>query len=132
MTFKLKFLLTLLVLCTSMLAVQAQERKADSVVLPLAKSSKVIFIMEDRSDIEILKHYNFQDMFQDMLRRIEENDTTKNDSTRAIAKQEEEEDWSSKPDDDKDDDDNSKEKEWHKKRYGKIGRTWQSSNIDIG
>jgi hypothetical protein len=48
----------------------AQEKSADTVIIPLAKTSKIIFIMQDRSDLEVLKHYNFQDMFTDVFKKL--------------------------------------------------------------
>jgi hypothetical protein len=112
-------------------AAHAQEQKADTVIVPLANSSKVILIIRDRSDIGILKQYNFQDMFQDVLTRIENSDTIKvQDTTETVIveREEQQEDWSSN---DNDDDDNDDADEWKHKR-NRFPRTWQSSNIDIG
>lgn len=132
-------------------AVQGQQ-KADTVIVSLGKTSKVIFTMEDRSDLEILKHYNFQDLFQDILNKIEKsNGVADSDTTRtsSITEEEEEkpgttedrtdnsdrsdeEDWTS---DRRTDDDDGHDDEWEKRveqRRGRIGRTWQSFNFDLG
>ena len=131
---------------------QAQEKQADTVIVPLAETSKIIFTIEDRSDIEILRHYNFQALFDEMLDRLEESDTIRIDSTgRITARQEDEENWntSSSDDDnngnaeerwrqrhenhdDNDDDENDDDQKWENSRRGKIGRTWQSTNVDFG
>jgi hypothetical protein len=102
------------------------QAKTDTVIIPLAKTSKVIFTIQDRSDIEILKHYNFQDLFQDVLKKL---DSASYDSARNadVAN----EDWSTPTAEDDDDNDDG---EWEntEHRRGRIGRTWQSSNVDLG
>jgi hypothetical protein len=70
--------------------------KADTVIVPLAKTSKVVFTIEDRSDLEILKHYNFQDLFQDIIRKLESTDTVTTTEEETIAsRNEDSEDWRS-------------------------------------
>lgn len=129
------------------------QQKTDTVIVSLAKTSKVIFTMEDRSDLEILKHYNFQDLFQDILKQIEQsnNDTvsviasekepvTEEDSIETeSAKNEEpgEENWREDRDGDDDNDefDDDDDEDWQEKvryRRGRIGRTSQSFNFDLG
>src|SRR5688572_33323371 len=68
-----KFLLTA-ILAASCMFTKAQT--GDTVIVELAKTSRVIFTIKDRSDLEILKHYDFQQLFQDVLRKLEKNDTT--------------------------------------------------------
>ncbi len=140
------------------LTAQAQEKQADTVIVPLAKTSKIIFTIEDRSDIETLRHYNFQALFDEMLDRLEESDTIQIDSGRIIARQEDEENWNTSPSDadndgdnnasegdaeerwrqrhsnhdDNDDDESHDDQKWESSRRGKIGRTWQSTNVDFG
>jgi hypothetical protein len=108
----------------------AQEKSADTVIIPLAKTSKIIFIMQDRSDLEVLKHYNFQDMFTDVFKKIEDSDTTRRDTTASepVATNEDTEDWGSANDSD---DESQNDEEWEK-RKNRIGRTWQSTNVDFG
>ena len=125
---------TLILVIVAMAHVQAQ--KADTVIVSLGNSSKVVFTMQDRSDIEILKYYNFQDLFEDILDRIEASDSNavqanENEVAREESR-EEEEAWRSSDDSDRDDDD---EEEWsreEKHRRGRIGRTWQTTNLDLG
>ena len=66
---------TLVFACTLVHAAMGQQQ-SDTVVVSLGKTSKVIFTMQDRSDLDILKHYNFQDLFQDILTRLEKSDTS--------------------------------------------------------
>jgi hypothetical protein len=132
--------LSAVLLATIALAVNAQEKKADTVIVSLAKTSKVIFTIEDRKDLEILKHYNFQDLFHDILVRIE-NDSLHRDTTKTHVTSSSDESWSSPPsenpaeDDDRSENDGTYTNEngdWHNKGGARIGRTWQSTNIDFG
>src|SRR5215213_2742898 len=59
---------------TMTLAAQGQQ-KSDTVIVSLGRTSRVVFTMQDRSDLEILKHYNFQELFKDILQRIENTDS---------------------------------------------------------
>src|SRR5687768_4468512 len=97
----MKNTLTALTLVSVMtLTTQAQEREPDTVIVPLAETSKIIFTIQDRSDIEILRHYNFQALFEEMLDRLEESDTIAIDSSGHItARQEDEENWNTSPSD---------------------------------
>ncbi|HMG88526.1 MAG TPA: hypothetical protein VK589_00650 [Chryseolinea sp.] len=117
------------------------QQKGDTIVVELAKSSKVIFTIQDRADLEILKHYDFQELFQDILTKLESNDTTalaKRDSLETeeeIAKNdnEEEEDWNLHKNEDYDDDDDDDEwSNYHVYNGNRWGRTWQSFNFDFG
>jgi hypothetical protein len=120
------------------------QQKSDTVVVPLGKSSQIIFTMQDRSDVEILKHYNFQEMFQDILTKIEGSDTVKiaeettsdEHDTESIANTKpDDENWNVTRNDDEDDDENDNDEEWNHKvqtRSYRKGRTWQSFNFDLG
>jgi hypothetical protein len=120
------------------------QQKSDTIIVELAKSSKVIFTIQDRADLEILKHYDFQELFQDILTKLETNDTTalaKRDSLETKEEEiatndnnQEEEDWNlhkneGNDDDDDDDDDWSN---YHVYNGNRWGRTWQSFNFDFG
>lgn len=61
-------------LFVSLVAV-SQAKPADTVVIELAKTSKVVFTMKDRSDLEMLKQYDFQALFNDLLAKLENKDT---------------------------------------------------------
>jgi len=130
------FTATLMMLCG--FAAMGQK-KADTVIVSLAKTSKVVFTIQDRSDLEILRHYNFQDLFNDIFKRLESADTIKIDSVadEPLAR----EDWSmpeseieSEPsgDGERIDDDEEKESTEKSRRRSGIGRTWQSTNLDLG
>lgn len=125
----------------------AQVQPADTVIVPLGRSSKIIFTIEDRRDLEILRHYNFQELFNDIFDKLEGNDSTavareKSGADERVVKQDtitapkiteyenknDVEEYTDHSDED-DDDDNGK---WTRSRRGGIGRTWQSYNIDLG
>ncbi len=104
-------------------------QKQDTVIVPLANTSKIIFTMKDRSDLATLKHYNFQALFEDILAKIEKSDTTKlpgTDTTKVVAK---EEDWGNHHDNDDDDDDDDDDDNDDKRHHR---RTHQSFNMDLG
>lgn len=54
-------------------ALQAQT--ADTVTVDLAKTSKLVFTMQDRSDLEALKQYDFEALFADMISKLEQGDS---------------------------------------------------------
>ncbi len=54
-----------------------QSKSRDTVIVELAKTSKVVFTMKDRSDLETLKQYDFQALFNDILFKLESTDTIK-------------------------------------------------------
>src|SRR5688572_15130445 len=133
-----KFLFSLIIMACATVA-KAQQT-SETVVVELAKTSRVIFTIKDRSDLEILKHYDFQQLFQDVLTRLEKNDTTslaQRDSTASddVVVQE-----NYKDDEDDDDDDgwrdsntDNNSNEWSKNYRGsRWGRTSQSFNFDLG
>lgn len=132
----MKRTILILAFCTATYIAKGQEKR-DTVVVPLAKTSQLIFTMGDRSDLEILKHYDFQELFQDILTKIESTDSTLSKPAEDVTVSEssnEDEDWtppqwSTNDDDDHDDD------EWRRsveRRRSRIGRTWQSFNFDLG
>ena len=53
----------------------AQGTPADSVVIKIGESSKVIFAIH-KSDLETLKYYDFQALMSDMIKKLENQDAT--------------------------------------------------------
>jgi len=132
----IKFFPALLLLTGSLVA-HAQEEAADTVVVPLAESSKIIFTVGDPEDLKILRHYDFQALFDDILDRLSENaglpvDTTasadRNIEITVTASERDTQDGDDDSDDSGDDDGDR----WTKSRRGDVGRTWQSYNVDLG
>jgi hypothetical protein len=137
----IKNFLVTLIITTSLTMVKAQQA-SDTVIVELAKTSRVIFTIKDRTDLEILKHYDFQQLFQDVLLKLEKNDTTslaKRDSTETspdIAADDQDNDdneWRRDRNDNDDEDDYGHNNGWKSHMRGnRWGRTWQSFNFDLG
>jgi hypothetical protein len=114
--------------------------KRDTVKIPLAKTSQIIFTIGDKSDLETLKHYNFQELFSDILTKLEKTDssivvsvdTTASDTLVVVENTNDSDTWRSTNDDNYDNsDDNNDDWKWHGSRR-RWGRTWQSFNFDLG
>lgn len=115
----------------------AQNQPADTVIVPLGRSSKIIFTIEDRRDLEILRHYNYQELFGDIFDKLEGVDTTDVVSENRFTGPE----TAEKPEPENSDgeeaysehsEDNDDGDKWTRSRRGGVGRTWQSYNIDLG
>jgi hypothetical protein len=121
--------------------------KHDTVVVSLTPSSKVTFTIGDPADLETLKHYNFQALFQDIITKLENRDTTalpgvaETETPAETTPSTSTEDWNVSPNsstqtysnnDDNDDDDQDDEN-WNVRVHHRgHGRTWQSFNFDLG
>ena len=147
-TMLLKSAPVLLILGIASFSAPAQETpsprtSADTVIIPLAETSRIIFTMENPADLEVLQHYNFQALFEEVLQRLRENHgmetDTLADGATAGERQEQwttgdengEETGNKEEDIDRGDEDDDDHK-WARSRRGKIGQTWQSYNIDLG
>lgn len=51
--------------------------QADSVIINVGESSKVIFAIGDRKDLETLKQYDFQAVVNDLVTKLQKEDSTK-------------------------------------------------------
>ena len=118
------------------------EKPADTVIIPLAETSKIILTVGDPADLEVLQHYNFQALFEDVIRKLRDSHGLNVDSAADIISQEEkDEDWSADEngieeqtgaDEWNNHDDYDDDNKWDNSRRGNVGRTWQSYNIDLG
>lgn len=103
---------------------------SDTVIVKLGKASQVILTVKDRSDLETLKQYDFQSLFQDLITKIELNDTTPlvnaTDSIPQVS--ETEENLSLNDEEDEEEEDESWDNSYSYKRW----RTTQSFNFDLG
>ncbi|MBK5280132.1 MAG: hypothetical protein JJE09_14840 [Bacteroidia bacterium] len=130
---KKKFLAILVLVLTISQLPQAQTKAADSVIIRVGEGSKVIFAIQDKKDLETLKHYDFQALMEDMITKLENKDTTSSkkpsieylkDSVaiekQVVATEPEkliEENWN---------------EDTHKHERYKGRRTYHSVNIDLG
>lgn len=58
-----------------MISAAAVAQKTDTVVVELAQTSRMVFTIKDKSDLEQLKQYDFQALFNDIIARLEKNDS---------------------------------------------------------
>lgn len=136
----------LLLLASACSCLRAQQHAADTVIIPLAETSKIIFTLGDPRDLDILKYYNFQELFDDVLEKLEQSHATSTDSSAvAIDEATEQQSWETGTVNSNSEDEETQEAEhdhdefegdhnnkWVKSRRGKIGQTWQSYNVDLG
>jgi hypothetical protein len=140
-----------------MLFFVASGQTQDTVIINLAKTSKIIFTVEDPEDLEILKHYDFQQLFEDILRRVEakknptdsttatteesSDATSDNEETAETGDDPESESTTDGDDENEDgdyghyengDDDDDDENDYGDNHHGRWHRTWQAFNFDLG
>jgi hypothetical protein len=70
-----KIIITTALSLASIISAQAQK-KADTVIIKVGEASKVIFAIQDKKDLETLKHYNFQSLMDDMITKLDKRDST--------------------------------------------------------
>ena len=73
---KTKFLVMLTMVLAMSQIPQAQTKAVDSLVIRVGEGSKVIFAIQDKKDLETLKHYDFQALMADMITKLENKDTS--------------------------------------------------------
>lgn len=130
---RMKKNLTLTIILFTTLTTFAQ--KTDTVVVELAKTSRMVFTIRDKSDLEQLRQYDFQAMFDDILNRLEKNDSVvvvvnPSEKTDAVTTDVTPSDFNVYHNDEDDDDDNDNDDDYfrHKHRH----RTRQAFNVDLG
>lgn len=73
----MRSIFSILISLVSLTPTLSQGKGNDTrVVVPLTTSTDVTIDMRDRNDIEVLKHYDFQALFQDVIHRLETADTS--------------------------------------------------------
>jgi hypothetical protein len=120
----------LTVACMLITVVTVFAQKTDTVIVELAKTSRMVFTIRDKSDLEQLKQYDFQALFDDILAKLDKSDTVivvVNEKREAVVT-ENSEDWAKTDivitnDDDNDNDDD------RKRSYR---RTTHVFDIDLG
>jgi hypothetical protein len=119
----------------SVASIQAQSKAADTVVIKVGEASKITFTIQNKADLETLKKYDFQALMNDLIRKLEQKDSSltnrspqeylKQDSI-TVAKVETEEssnteDWTH--------DSENRDRHHHDKHNR---RTYHSLNFDLG
>jgi hypothetical protein len=122
----MKKIFSVILLCSLALAIHAQQ-KPDTVIIELAKTSRVVFTIQDHEDLTTLRQYDFQSLFSDILDRIENKSTTtsapKDTAEVSESSIEEAVVWENDEDDDND---------WYYERSHRNRRTRHSVNLDLG
>lgn len=124
-------------------ATVALAQPADTLVVRVGKESKVIFSIKDKQDLETLKHYNFQALMDDMLRKLEQRDTSsiekpsaeylKDTTQQQAATPAPEDTWiRDRRDDDDRANDWSDDYRWSHRNDRYSRRFYHSFNIDLG
>jgi hypothetical protein len=91
--------------------------QADSVIINVGESSTVIFSIGDRKDLETLKQYDFQSVVNDLVTKLENQDSTKLDKpAETYLKEPEPAVETSRVGDDDDDDNEEWEESWERRR----------------
>lgn len=135
-------LLALLIQLTASMVAQ----QADTVTVELARTSKVVFTIQDKRDLEQLKHYDFDALFDDILSKLASGDTLSGhladttflyDAPESIGNDDDDDDWGDNNDDDDDwggEDDWDEEDDWdHDDHCDHVDRkVWHSMNFDFG
>jgi hypothetical protein len=133
-----------LVLLLGLGAMSLKAQTADSVIINVGESSKVIFAIGDKKDLETLKQYDFQAVVNDLAAKLENGDSTTHEKPAEEYVKAPEPVAETKIDDDADDDedwDDSWERRKNQYRYeyrdnsGKRyhgRRTRHSFNMDFG
>lgn len=148
---------TIITVLLAILTTAGYAQNADTVKISLGKSSTIIFTIEDTDDLDVLKHYNFQQLFMDVLDKLAKQHRYAEDSTSVADSSEPEnprdteeernyderdssrteDNWhSTRTDDGNQDDDDEWEDdddadEWNGEKI-KWHRTRQSFNFDLG
>jgi hypothetical protein len=118
-------------------------QKTDTVIVDLTKSSRILLTIKDRKDLETLKHYDFQKLFQDAISKLEKSDSMmamKIDSVKTPTAKRDDDDNDDnilqlpehKDSDDDTDSHEKNSKNWYGWRDGHRGKNHQSFKFDLG
>lgn len=118
----------------------AFAQKTDTVVVELAKTSCMVFTIKDKSDLEQLKQYDFQALFDDILAKLAKDDTVvlivnQKVDTQVTEVTEDSDAWAQRDrynDDDDNDDDDNDDKDWYRKREKSYRKVSHGFDIDLG
>lgn len=115
------------------IACQAQTKPADTVVIRVGEASKITVTVQDKNDLETMKKYDFQKLMTDLIAKLEQKDTVKQQESSSdyLLTNPDESDVTQEEtvyadDTDEEDWDTHNHKKWHGRR------TYHSINFDIG
>ena len=125
------------------------QTKTDSVIINVGEKSKVIFAIGDKADLQTLKQYNFQAVVDDLVAKLEKQDSTdlakpadtylkteeqqptqeESNNTMTRVERDRDNDWDRTWDDRRSNSQNNDRREY-RRYYGR--RTHHSFNFDLG
>jgi hypothetical protein len=73
----MKKIFSAVVFCLIALSSLNAQTKTDSVIINVGQKSKVIFAIGDKADLQTLKQYNFQAVVDDLVAKLEQDDSSK-------------------------------------------------------
>src|SRR5687767_4854500 len=91
--------------------------QADSVIINVGESSKVIFAIGDKKDLETLKQYDFQSVVNDLVAKLENGDSTNLDKPAETYLKQDTAAASTDENKTNDTDDEDWDESWEKRRY---------------
>ncbi len=134
----MKKLIVLSVLLMSF-AATTHAQQGDTVTIELARTSKLVFTMQDKKDLEQLRHYDFEALFEDILRKLASGDKLMQPLSDTLMAHDaksafdDDDDWD---DDDEDDEDWDDDDDWdddHDDDWDHVDRKiWHFMNFDFG
>ncbi|HEX8061254.1 MAG TPA: hypothetical protein VF473_09985 [Cyclobacteriaceae bacterium] len=135
-----------LIVITLVAITSTQAQKTDSVIINVGTKSKVIFAIGDKADLQTLKQYNFEAVVDDLVLKLEQQDSSNLDKPADTYLKTEEPQTTPQADEatitrdyrerDRDDDWNDRQSKFNEKNrkevryYGR--RTHHSFNFDVG
>jgi len=136
----------ILILCLIATVVKAQ--KTDSVIINVGEKSKVIFAIGDKADLQTLKQYNLQAVVDDLIKKLEQQDSTKLEKPAetyvkteepTVTRETRESEWRNDNYDNNNNNNNDNNNDWDRsweesrtRRTRHYRRTYHSINFDIG
>ena len=138
---KIRLTTGLIIIFSTVLLTSSFAQVGDSVVIRVGKESKVIFSIKDKADLETLKHYDFQALMDDMVKKLEKRDTSTlakpsqaylKDSTQSTSTTSSSENWDRDRNWDRDNNNNNSNNNDETVRRYSGHRTHHSFNIDLG
>lgn len=119
-------------------AAAGQTAKPDSVVIKVGESSSVRIVIHDKKDLETLKYYDFQALMNDMIKKLEDRDTSSLKTPSTDYLKSDENTWENEPaelkdwDEEDEDESYSHEVTYSSKEKKYTKSTYHSISFDLG
>lgn len=143
MKMKTKFIIFFVSIIAASSWAAPQQSKPDSVVVKVGEASKIVVTIANKKDAAILKHYNLQALVNDLITKIEQDDTTgqlkpsseylsEPTPSETVRETESLEDpWPDRSSEDETDDNVNRSTTYHTSSF-RSRRTYHSLSFDVG